>query len=92
MKTLQNRKRKTFAHLRARRIAGVTSAHPLQQWAAVEVKLGGAEAIEEAAKNFARLKNRLPPAKLSTLASLTVLTARQERQAGKLHKKGRRTA
>jgi len=48
------------------------------QWAAVEVKLGGAEAIEEAAKNFARLKNRLPPAKLSTLTSLTVLTAGQE--------------
>ena len=47
-------------------------------WAAVEVKLGGEEAIEAAAKSFARLRKRLTPKKLSTLTSLNVVTAGRE--------------
>lgn len=47
-------------------------------WAAVEVKLGGEETIDAAAKCFARLKKRLTPKKLSALTSLNVVTAGRE--------------
>jgi predicted AAA+ superfamily ATPase len=47
-------------------------------WAAVEVKLGGAEAIEVAVGNFARLRNRLTRQRIATLSSFNVVTAGKE--------------
>jgi predicted AAA+ superfamily ATPase len=44
-------------------------------WLAVEVKLGGEDAIEEAVGNFSLLKKRLSPNKLETLKACVVLTA-----------------
>jgi predicted AAA+ superfamily ATPase len=45
------------------------------KWAAVEVKLGGEDAIESAVANFAKLRTRLTSAKLANLGSMAVLTA-----------------
>ncbi|GHT79368.1 ATPase AAA [Actinomycetota bacterium] len=44
-------------------------------WLAIEVKLGGADAIEEAVANFTLLKKRLSPNKLEMLKACVVLTA-----------------
>ena len=44
-------------------------------WAACEVKLGGDQAIDQAANNLARLQNRLSADKWSMLASLNIITA-----------------
>jgi len=44
-------------------------------WAACEIKLGGSEAIEQAASSLLRLQNRLPADKWSMLASLNIITA-----------------
>ncbi|GHU65115.1 hypothetical protein AGMMS49983_12270 [Clostridia bacterium] len=43
-------------------------------WAAVEVKLGGEDAIAEAVSNFEKLRNRLPKTKLDKLASCNIIT------------------
>jgi predicted AAA+ superfamily ATPase len=45
------------------------------KWLAVEVKLGGESAIEEAVSNFEKLERRLTEQKLSKLMSRVILTA-----------------
>ncbi|MCL2803490.1 MAG: DUF4143 domain-containing protein [Micrococcales bacterium] len=44
-------------------------------WAACEIKLGGQWAIDQAATNLLRLRNRLTPDKWSRVASLNIITA-----------------
>jgi len=46
-------------------------------WAGVEVKLGGQEAIDKAAKNLVKLRTRLTSDKWSRCRSLNVITAGQ---------------
>jgi predicted AAA+ superfamily ATPase len=45
------------------------------RWIAVEVKLGGENAIRDAVSNFAKLKNRLTEKRLSDLISCNIITA-----------------
>ena len=45
------------------------------KWAAVEIKLGGEDAIEQAAKNLVRLKNKIDKTEISEPSFLMVLTA-----------------
>ena len=47
------------------------------EWAAVEVKLGGQDAIEAAATNLAKLQTRLSAQKWAQCQSLNVITAGQ---------------
>jgi predicted AAA+ superfamily ATPase len=47
------------------------------KWAAVEIKLGGDKAIDEAVSNFIKLKRRFTEKKLSDLTSCTIVTAGQ---------------
>jgi predicted AAA+ superfamily ATPase len=44
-------------------------------WIAVEVKMGGQEAIDEAAKHLFMLRARLTPEKMNAMASLNIITA-----------------
>jgi predicted AAA+ superfamily ATPase len=44
-------------------------------WAAIEIKLGSKKAIEEAAANFTKLRNRLTAEKQATLAMCAIVTA-----------------
>jgi predicted AAA+ superfamily ATPase len=48
---------------------------PDGRWAACEIKLGGEQAIEQAAANVRRLQGRLSADKWSMLASLNIVTA-----------------
>jgi len=46
-------------------------------WAAIEVKLGGAAGIDEAVENFKKLKRRIPDSKLELLRARVIITAGQ---------------
>ncbi|MCL2148389.1 MAG: AAA family ATPase, partial [Methanomassiliicoccaceae archaeon] len=47
------------------------------EWGAVEVKLGGSDSIEEAAKNLLKLKERVNTDKMGEPAFLMILTGMQ---------------
>ena len=49
--------------------------HPDRRWAAVEIKLGGREAIEHAARTLLRLREKLDLARVGEPARLVVVTA-----------------
>ncbi len=49
--------------------------HPDRKWVAVEIKLGGREAIEQAARTLLRLRDKLDLARVGEPARLVVVTA-----------------
>ena len=49
--------------------------HPDGRWAALEIKLGGAQAIDHAAQSLLRLRDRIDQSRTGPLARLAVITA-----------------